>query len=103
MRVDGTNVDISDRFEVLVDPEADPTDLDEALAVAARVRIPTQNCVVADSAGRIGWTLMGPVAVRRGVDGRLPQSWSDGRDWAGLLPPDDYPGVVDPPDELLHP
>lgn len=32
MRVAETNADISDRFKVLVDPEADPTDLDEALA-----------------------------------------------------------------------
>ena len=72
-------------------------DLDEALEIATRTRIPTENCVIADSSGRIGWTLMGPLPRRRGTDGRLPESWSDGRGWDGLLAPEEYPRVVDPP------
>lgn len=72
--------------------------LDEALAAAAATRIPTQNCVVADATGRIGWTLMGPIPRRFGHDGRLPRSWAGGdAGWDGLLAPEEYPRIVDPP------
>jgi len=72
-------------------------DLDEALEIATQVRIPTENCVVADREGRIGWTLMGPLPRRRGAGGRRPESWSDGRGWDGLLSPEEHPRIVDPP------
>jgi len=73
-------------------------DLDEALEIAATTRIPTQNCVVADSAGRVGWTLMGPIPRRFGHDGSLPRSWADGDvGWDGNLAADEYPRIVDPP------
>jgi len=73
-------------------------DLDEALLVAAGTRIPTQNCVVADGAGRIGWTLMGPIPRRFGHDGQLPRSWAAGdAGWDGLLGPEEVPRIVDPP------
>jgi penicillin amidase len=73
-------------------------DLDEALDIATRARIPTQNVQVADRDGRIGWTLMGPLPRRAGHDGRLPRSWADGRaGWSGYFAPEDYPRVVDPP------
>jgi penicillin amidase len=77
-------------------------DLDEALRIAATARIPTQNCVVADSSGRIGWTLMGPIPRRFGHDGRLPRSWAAGdAGWDGLLDPAQVPRVVDPPSGRL--
>jgi len=73
-------------------------DVDQALDVATRVRLPTQNCQVADRNGRIGWTLMGPLPRRRGFAGSIPRSWADGRmGWDGYLAPDEYPRVVDPP------
>jgi penicillin amidase len=72
--------------------------VDEALALAPRVGIPAQNLVVADSSGRIGWTIIGRIPRRVGFDGRLPVSWADGRRrWDGWLAPDEYPRVVDPP------
>ncbi len=72
-------------------------DLEEALAIAAETRSPTQNCVVADRSGRIGWTLLGPLPQRFGHDGRLPRSWAAGdAGWDGWLAPADYPRVVDP-------
>jgi penicillin amidase len=39
-------------------------DLDEAFAIADRAAIPTQNLMLADSGGRIGWRLLGPIPQR---------------------------------------
>ena len=39
-------------------------DLDDAMAAADRTAIPTQNLVVGDAGGRIGWRLLGPLAQR---------------------------------------
>jgi penicillin amidase len=73
-------------------------DVEEALSLAPEVGIPHQNFVCADSAGRIGWTIIGRIPRRVGFDGRLPTSWADGtRRWDGWLRPEEYPRVVDPP------
>jgi penicillin amidase len=40
--------------------------LDDALALADRTGIPTQNLVIGDRSGRIAWRLLGPIASRRG-------------------------------------
>ncbi|MHC4991062.1 MAG: penicillin acylase family protein [Planctomycetota bacterium] len=72
--------------------------LDEAMEIANRAGMPGQNFVVADSSGRIGWTIMGVLPRRVGFDGRLPGSWADGtRRWDGWLDPSEYPRIVDPP------
>ncbi len=72
--------------------------LDEAQALAPEAGMPNQNFVVADSAGRIGWTIIGRIPRRVGHDGSVPTSWADGaRRWDGWLAPADYPRVVDPP------
>ena len=72
--------------------------LDEAQALAPEAGIPNQNFVVADTAGRIGWTIIGRIPRRVGQDGSVPTSWADGtRRWDGWLAPADYPRVVDPP------
>jgi len=72
-------------------------DVDEAIAVAQRSGIPAQNFVVADAAGRIGWTLAGMLPRRFGHDGMLPSSWADGgRGWDGWLESPEYPVLVDP-------
>ena len=77
-------------------------DLDEALTTVAACGIPAQNVVVADSRGRIGWTIGGRMPRRVGFDGRLPSSWADGtRRWNGFLDPAEVPRVVDPPGGLL--
>ena len=60
--------------------------------------MPNQNFVVADAAGRIGWTIIGRIPRRVGFDGSVPTSWADGtRRWDGWLAPAEYPRVVDPP------
>ncbi len=77
-------------------------DVDTALEIANRTGIPTQNCLVADRSGRIGWTLMGPLPQRFGFDGRLPSSWAKGeRGWNGVRAPAAYPRLVDPAAGIL--
>jgi penicillin amidase len=72
--------------------------LDEAQALAPETGIPNQNFVVADAAGRIGWTIIGRIPRRVGHDGRSPVSWADGKSgWDGWLSPGEYPRVADPP------
>jgi penicillin amidase len=76
---------------------AEARDLDDALSLAPRCGIPAQNAVIADAAGRIGWTILGRVPKRVGFDGRLPTSWADGsRRWEGWLSPEEWPRLVDP-------
>jgi penicillin amidase len=65
---------------------------EEALEVAKISGIPNLNFLVADSSGKIGWTIMGPIPRRIGFDGRLPVSWSDGScRWDGWYAPGEYP------------
>ena len=65
---------------------------EEALEIAKISGIPNLNFLVADSSGKIGWTIMGPIPRRIGFDGRLPVSWSDGScRWDGWYAPDEYP------------
>jgi penicillin amidase len=65
---------------------------EEALAIAKISGVPDLNFFVADTSGKIGWTIMGPIPHRIGFDGRLPASWSDGsRRWDGWYAPDEYP------------
>ncbi|RPJ53959.1 MAG: penicillin acylase family protein, partial [Acidobacteria bacterium] len=75
------------------------SDVETALALAPECGVPTQNFLVGDRTGRIGWTLMGRLPRRIGYNGLLPVSWSDGsKKWDGCLSAADYPRVVSPPD-----
>ena len=72
--------------------------LEDGIDRANRCGAPHQNFVVADTAGRIGWTILGRIPRRRGFDGRLPENWSDGtRGWDGYLEPSESPRLIDPP------
>ncbi|GAB3386211.1 penicillin acylase family protein [Lysobacter fragariae] len=51
------------------------TTVAEAVDVARNVAIPTQNMLIADSHGAIGWRWLGPIAMRgAGCDGSVPVS-----------------------------
>ncbi|QXP85426.1 penicillin acylase family protein [Methylococcus sp. Mc7] len=77
-------------------------DLDSAIAVMNRAGSPPQNVVLADRAGRIAWTLTGRFPLRRGFDGSVSRSWSDGAAaWDGFIPPERLPRVVDPASGFL--
>jgi penicillin amidase len=72
-------------------------DAPTALALAPDFGLPTQNLVVADHAGAIGWTIAGRLPRRVGYDGRLPSVWSYGdRRWDGYLPAAEYPRIINP-------
>ena len=70
-------------------------DLDEAFAIADHAAIPTQNLMLADSGGRIGWRLFGPIPQRAST------CIADGENIGDACPPwslrsDVAPRVVDP-------
>jgi len=73
-------------------------DVNVALDIAAHSGIPPQNFVVADSAGNIGWTIMGQIPVRAGYDPLVPASWATpGTGWQGWVAPEGHPRIVNPP------
>ena len=71
-------------------------DLAAGIEAAAAWGSPSQNVLVADHHGRIGWTLSGFIPDRRGYDGLSPVTHVDGRGWFGPLPDAERPRVVDP-------
>ncbi len=76
--------------------------LQQALAVVNRSGGPTQNVVLADIQGHIGWTLTGRYPLRRGFDGSVSLSWADGSiGWDGYIPPEALPRLIDPPQGFI--
>ena len=72
--------------------------IEEAFDIANGLGTPGQNIVAADRSGRIGWSVYGSIPRRRGLDGQIPVSWSDGsRGWDGWLADPEYPRLVNPP------
>lgn len=73
--------------------------LASALAAGTRLGVPAENFVVATRAGRIGWTVAGPVLARRGRCGLLPRPYravGGSCHPAGILAADRHPRIVDP-------
>jgi penicillin amidase len=69
----------------------------EAFDEANGLGTPGQNLVVADRSGSVGWSVYGSMPRRRGLDGQIPASWSDGsRGWDGWLTDSEYPRIVNP-------
>ena len=77
--------------------------MEEADSAAAVLRIgqesgiPTQNLIVADADGHIGWTLAGPLPRRVTPTDGLPINATEYRPWSGYLMPEEYPARLDPP------
>src|SRR6185312_14344526 len=78
-------------------------DVAAALNLAPRLGMPPQNLLVADSAGRIGWTIAGnSIPLRAGIDPLLPSDWSKpGSGWQGWAAPAQYPRIEHPVDDRL--
>jgi penicillin G amidase len=67
-----------------------------AMRVGQSSGIPTQNLVVADADGHIGWTLAGPLPRRAMPNAGLPVAGREYRSWSGYLTPEEYPAKLDP-------
>jgi penicillin amidase len=67
---------------------------------AARLfEVPAQNLVYADRDGHIGYQAPGTIPIRRTGTGDLPApGWDPRYDWAGTIPYDALPSVLDPPE-----
>jgi len=78
-------------------------DVASALSVAPRLGMPPQNLLVADSAGKIGWTIAGnSIPLRAGIDPLLPSDWSKpGTGWQGWATPAQYPRIENPAEGRL--
>jgi penicillin amidase len=76
--------------------------VDEALAIANTDGIPAQNFVGGDEHGNIGWTIAG-ILPRRQTAPSLATFPLQGSEptWDSLLPPADYPRLVNPADGQL--
>ena len=68
-------------------------------AAAADFAVPAQNLVYADTAGHIGYQAPGRIPIRRTGHGDWPvPGWDPAYDWAGYIPYDALPNVLDPKD-----
>jgi penicillin amidase len=69
----------------------------QALEIAPTAGMPTQNLVVGDEAGHIGWALMGQVPTRPAGDASVPRLSTDAAiGFSGWLTSAEWPRVVDP-------
>jgi penicillin G amidase len=74
----------------------------QAFDIAARSGIPSQNMLIADRHGDIGWTIIGPIPNKKGMVGETPKSWSTGENrWQGYLSPAQYPQLKNPDNHRL--
>jgi penicillin amidase len=79
------------------------SDVDDAVRIAHVTGMPAQNLLLADSAGRVAWTLIGPIPRRpAGIDARFPIDRSEANTaWDGWLADSEVPRMVDPPGNRL--
>lgn len=74
----------------------------QAFDIAARSGIPSQNMLIADKHGDIGWTIIGPIPNKNGMIGETPKSWASGENnWQGYLSPAQYPQIINPENHRL--
>ncbi|QNM97964.1 penicillin acylase family protein [Chitinimonas koreensis] len=77
----------------------DAGDLAAAQAVANRAGMPGQNMLAGDRAGRIGWTIAGPLPSRSAGWAQTfpyPAEQAARLGWQALRPAADYPRLLDP-------
>ncbi len=71
---------------------------DQFRAAVSLVTAPSQNLVYADTAGHIGYQLMGSVPDRNRGDGVTPaRGWDPAYEWKGMVPFAELPYAYDPP------
>lgn len=73
-------------------------DVDGFIAAMRDFDAPHQNIMVADTKGNIAYYAPGRVPMRKSGDGRVPApGWTGDYDWAGWIPFEELPHVVNPP------
>jgi len=78
------------------------TNVTQAFNIAARSGIPSQNMMVGDKAGNVGWTIMGPIPKKIGEAGETPSYWHQGKNgWDGYYKPEQYPKILTPKNNRL--
>ena len=76
--------------------------VDEAVRMMNRAGGPATNVILADEQGRIAWTVMGKIPIRRGFSGQTSMSWADGANgWMGYISPEALPRIIDPSSGFL--
>ena len=71
----------------------------DALAQAARLHVAPTNLHYADRDGNTGWRMLGHVPIRSAHHAGLMPVPGDGRyDWQGIVPTEDMPTMLNPPD-----
>jgi penicillin G amidase len=74
----------------------------ELVEAAAEHHVPPLNMLWADREGNIGYQLAGTIPIRRGECPDLPRpGWTGEFDWEGIVPQDELPSVVNPPEGFL--
>ena len=87
---------LPDAADVRLAGMEDARDIGQAMHVAQTAGIPTQNLVVADRAGNIGWTLAGPLPTSTLDPLGFPVTAAHADAPLGRLAPSDYPSVTEP-------
>jgi penicillin amidase len=78
-------------------------DLEDGERVARTWRGPSQNILMAEDDGDIGWVVSGYIPDRFGMDGSVPASWrSGGAGWRGPIPEAKRPAIINPEDGVLY-
>ncbi len=81
----------------------DAETIEDAVEVMRSFYGPSQNVMLADNTGRIGWIVTGYLPKRMGFDGTTPTSWANGDiGWEGPLNERDRPVIIDPPSGILY-
>lgn len=76
--------------------------VDEAVQLLSSWYGPSQNAMLADAQGHIGWVATGWIPDRRGHDPRVPWRPSvDGEPWLSGIDPELRPSIVDPPEGVI--
>lgn len=74
------------------------TNVGDAVVVANRSRLPSQNILLVDHEGNLAWTIVGAIPRRVGCDADEPVSFADGScSWQGYLAASEYPLLLNPP------
>lgn len=74
----------------------DAAGVESAVALFNRAGMPPLNALIADTQGRVAWTVTGRYPRRRGFSGREARAHDADLRWDGYLEPDALPRVIDP-------